>query len=80
MGGLSHAFLLVTVTLIYNKGCKKDQGNYRPVSLILVTGKVVEQILSETTWNVQDNQGIRPASMGFCKAGPASPTLSSMVE
>ncbi|GAB0185443.1 mitochondrial enolase superfamily member 1 [Grus japonensis] len=48
---------LANVTPIYKKGWKEDLGNYRPVSLTLVPGKVIEQIiLSAITWHVQDNQ------------------------
>jgi len=53
------------VTPLYEKGHKDDQGNYRPISLALVPGKVTEQIiLNEITWHVQDNQGSGLAIMG----------------
>ncbi|KFW96374.1 hypothetical protein N336_06844, partial [Phalacrocorax carbo] len=50
---------LANVTPINKKGQKEDPGNYRPVSLILVLGKVMEQIiLSAISRHVQDNQVI----------------------
>ncbi|KFQ06181.1 hypothetical protein N329_02190, partial [Haliaeetus albicilla] len=54
---------LANVTPIYKPIYKKDQredlGNYRPFSLTLVPGKIMEQfILRLLTWHVQDTQGI----------------------
>ncbi|KAK4826568.1 LOW QUALITY PROTEIN: hypothetical protein QYF61_010203 [Mycteria americana] len=52
---------LANVMPIYKKGWKEDPGNCRPVSLISVLGKVMEQIiLSAITRHMQDNQVIRP--------------------
>ena len=56
------------MTPIYKKCHKEDLGNYKPVNLTLVPGKVIEQtILREITWHVQDNQGIRPSLHVFMK-------------
>ncbi|GAB0208774.1 mitochondrial enolase superfamily member 1 [Grus japonensis] len=53
---------LANVTPIHKKGQKEDPGNYRPVSLTSVLGKVMEQIiLSAITRHVQDNKAIRPS-------------------
>ncbi|GAB0206850.1 mitochondrial enolase superfamily member 1 [Grus japonensis] len=59
---------LENMMLIYKKGKKEDPGNYRPVSLTLVPGKVMEQIiLSVIMWHVQDNQVTIPSQHGFMK-------------
>ena len=47
---------LAKVTPMYEKAQKEDLGNYRPVSLTLVLGKVMEQIiLSNIMQHVRDN-------------------------
>ncbi|NXE01684.1 RTJK polymerase, partial [Chaetorhynchus papuensis] len=57
---------LANVMPIYKKGKKEDPGNYRPVSLTSVLGKVMEQfILSAITQHLQDGQGIRSSQHGF---------------
>uniref|UniRef100_A0A493TXW6 Reverse transcriptase domain-containing protein n=1 Tax=Anas platyrhynchos platyrhynchos TaxID=8840 RepID=A0A493TXW6_ANAPP len=59
---------LANVTPIYKKGQKVDPGNYRPVSLTSVPGKLMEQIiLSVIMWHLQGNQTIRPSQHGFMK-------------
>ncbi|KFQ06379.1 hypothetical protein N330_13140, partial [Leptosomus discolor] len=46
-------------TLMYKKGLKDDPGNYSPVSLASVPGKLMEQIiLSSVMQHMQDNQVI----------------------
>ncbi|KAK4828718.1 hypothetical protein QYF61_000556 [Mycteria americana] len=53
---------LANVTPIYKKGRKDNRGNYRPVSLTSVPGKIMERfILSALNSHVQANQGIRPS-------------------
>ncbi|GAB0183681.1 mitochondrial enolase superfamily member 1 [Grus japonensis] len=64
---------LVNVTSIYKKGQKEDPGNYRPVSLTLVLGKVMEQIiLSAITWHVthlvDEGKAVDVVYLDFSKA------------
>ncbi|KAK4811010.1 hypothetical protein QYF61_015714 [Mycteria americana] len=72
---------LANVTPIYKKGWKEDPGNYRPVSLTSVPGKLMEQIiLSAITWHVENNQGIKPSQHGFRKGRSCLTNLISFYD
>ncbi|KAK4806957.1 hypothetical protein QYF61_027324 [Mycteria americana] len=72
---------LANVTPIYKKGQKEDPGNYRPVSLTSVQGKIMERfILSAFNRHVQANQGIRPSQHGFMKGRSCLTNLISFYD
>jgi len=48
----------VKVTPIFNKRKKKEPGNYRPVSLTLIPGKVMEQILLEAIYKLMKGKKV----------------------
>jgi len=57
-----------SVTAIFKKGKKEDPGNYRPVSLTSIRGKVIEQlILDAIIKQVEEKKVIRSSQHGFTK-------------
>ncbi|GAB0180869.1 mitochondrial enolase superfamily member 1 [Grus japonensis] len=72
---------LANVMFIHKKGWREDPGNYRPVILTSVPGKIMEQIiLSAITQHVQDNQVIRPSQHGFMKGRSCLTSLISFCD
>jgi len=54
--------------LTFKKGKKEDPGNYRPVSLISILGKVMEQLILEVIIKeVKEKKVIRSSQHGFTK-------------
>ncbi|CAM4618405.1 unnamed protein product [Lepidochelys olivacea] len=54
------------VVPIFKKGKKEDPGNYRPVSLTSVPGKIVEQVLKESILkHLEERKEIRNSQHGF---------------
>jgi len=61
---------------VFKKGKKKDPGNYRPVSLTSIPGKVMEQLILEVAnKQVEEKKVIRSSQHGFTKGKSCLTTL-----
>ena len=58
----------VSVTPVFKKGKKENPGNYRPVSLTSIPGKIMEQLILEVIIKqVEEKKVIRSSQHGFTK-------------
>ncbi|KAK4825598.1 hypothetical protein QYF61_000687 [Mycteria americana] len=70
---------LANVSPIYKKGRKEDLGNYRPVSLTSVPGKLMEQIILSAITE-EDNQEMKASQHGFRKSRSCLTNLISFYD
>jgi len=67
-GEVAQDWRTANVTPIFKKGKKEDPGNYRPVSLTSMPGKMMEQLILEAIIKqVEEKKVIRSSQHGFTK-------------
>ena len=71
-GKVPEDWRITNVTPDFKKGKKEDPGNYRPVSLTSVPGKVMEQlVLDAISRQLEEKEVIRSSRMGSPGGGRA---------
>ncbi|CAM4485735.1 unnamed protein product [Caretta caretta] len=67
-GDIPEDWKMANIVPIYTKGNKDNPGNYRPVSLTSVPGKIMEQIIKKSICkHLEDNEVINKSGHGFVK-------------
>jgi len=67
MGEVPEDWRIANNTPVFKKGKNEDSGNCRPVSLISVPGKMVEQLVLDTLSKQLEEKVIRSSQHGFTK-------------
>ncbi|CAM5090233.1 unnamed protein product [Natator depressus] len=68
MGEVPDDWKKANVVPIFKKGKKENPGNYRPLSLTSVPGKIIEQVLKQSILkHIEDRKVIRNNQHGFTK-------------
>ena len=81
MGEVPGDWRKANVTPVFKKGKKGDPGNYRPVSLTSVPGKVMEQlILGTASGHIKAKRVIRGSQHGFTKGKSCLTNLIAFYE
>ncbi|PKU46912.1 rna-directed dna polymerase from mobile element jockey-like [Limosa lapponica baueri] len=66
---------------VFKKGKKEDQGNYRPVSLTSISGKVMERlILGAISEHMEEKKAIRNSQHGFTKGKSCQTNLRAFYD
>jgi len=70
-----------SVTPVFKKGKKEDPGNYRPVSLTFILGKMMEQLILEVIIKqVEEKKVIKSSQHGFTKGKSCLTNLIAFYE
>jgi len=60
---------------IYKKGDRSDPGNYRPISLLCVAGKVLSRIINDLLYDRMEEEGLIPDEQGGFRKGRGAPEM-----
>ncbi|CAM4532923.1 unnamed protein product [Caretta caretta] len=80
-GVVPYDWRIANIVPIFKKGKKSDPGNYRPVSLTSIVGKVLEKILKDkVVKDIEVNGNSDKIQHGFTKGGSCQTNLISFFE